>query len=87
MSSVESGLEVKAELFGWFMYFCSLARAFAEGEGMEIAGDWLKMFESYCCDISVESPPNRSDERLNAALSTGRFFCCTSISDGGGDNG
>lgn len=49
ISSAEGGLEVNVVLFGWLIYLCCcLANAPAEGEGIEIAGDWLKMVESYC---------------------------------------
>lgn len=49
MSSAEGGLElVIAEELWWFMYCCwCRARASAEGDGMEIAGDWWKSRVSY----------------------------------------
>lgn len=90
ISSADGGLEVIPGLFCWLMYFCCCrANAFADGEGMEIAGDWLKTFESYCRDISAELPVKWSPERLLWLLLSvvARFSCCTRMSDGGGDSG
>jgi hypothetical protein len=47
MSSADGGLEVKAELLEWLKYFgCCWANAWADGEGMEMAGEGVKMLES-----------------------------------------
>lgn len=48
MSSAGGGLEVKVELWDWLRYRggCRAARVFAEGEGMEIAGEGWKSPES-----------------------------------------
>lgn len=96
ISSADGGLVVIPGLLCWLMYFCCCrANAFADGEGMEIAGDWLKTFESYCCDISAELPVKWwSAARLllwlgvlSVVVEARLFSCCIRMSEGGGESG
>lgn len=47
MSSAEGGLEVTVELLEWFKYrACCLDNTPVHGDGMDIAGDGVKMLVS-----------------------------------------
>jgi hypothetical protein len=78
MSSAEGGLEVgNPEPLDWLKYLGGCpASAAVDGEGMEIAGDWLKMPVSYWGGISADALGSDSVRfRWAAELSAAIFSC------------